>query len=280
MKAETKTMLEALARDQVHGANYLAALGLDIFLKFIDENVSCDVAEVERELQKLSEVIQKVRPSMAPVTVAASRAYDEVSRLAKSEKEYDTFVSRAKRRIAAIREDLEGSREQAARNALELFEGKSAVMTLSRSATITRVFELLPVKSIRVWITESRPGSEGIETARALLELGFHVTLVPDMAAATFMNQVDFVVVGADTVLPDGSVVNKSGTSMLALAAKRAGIPLYVVADAFKFSPADRVSLEEKSPDEITRFSHPNLRIRNLYFDRTPADLITGIISS
>ena len=78
-------------------------------------------------------------------------------------------------------------------------------------------------------MSEARPLNEGVRTARRLAEKGVSVTLITDAQMGLFVREAEAVVVGADSVLPDGSLVNKIGTHLLALAAREAKVPFYVM---------------------------------------------------
>ena len=52
------------------------------------------------------------------------------------------------------------------------------------------------------------------------------------------MKQVDKVVVGADSIAANGAVVNKIGTSQIALFAHEARSLFFVAAESYKFHPA------------------------------------------
>ena len=56
-------------------------------------------------------------------------------------------------------------------------------------------------------------------TAQTLAAAGMRVTLLTDAEAGLFIPECAAVVVGADSILADGAVVNKAGTYLLALAA-------------------------------------------------------------
>ena len=99
---------------------------------------------------------------------------------------------------------------------------------------------------------------------------------------AFFVGEADVALVGADSVLADGSIVNKIGTNLLALAAGDAGVPCYVVCDTSKFDVMNFLGktpvLEEKEPTEVAeglRF----VQVRNPYFEVTPARLISAIVT-
>jgi translation initiation factor 2B subunit (eIF-2B alpha/beta/delta family) len=88
------------------------------------------------------------------------------------------------------------------------------------------------------------------------------------------------VLLGADAVCRDGAVINKTGSLAAALGARRAGVPVYVLADRFKVEP-DRtgieMGLERMAGEEIWR-ERPALCL-NLYFEPVPADLINAIVT-
>ena len=89
---------------------------------------------------------------------------------------------------------------------------------------------------------------------------------------------VDAVLVGADAVLADGSVVNKAGTRALALAAAHEGVPTYVAAARDKVRPDEVVHGESGDVTAVYDGDEP-VRVACPTFDRTPADLIDGVVT-
>jgi ribose 1,5-bisphosphate isomerase len=96
------------------------------------------------------------------------------------------------------------------------------------------------------------------------------------------MHDVDIVVVGADAITSEGNVVNKIGSSTIAVLAREARKPFYVVSELLKFDPAtlygEYEKIEERSQDEIWKEAPAELNVRNPAFDVTPRNLIHGII--
>jgi translation initiation factor 2B subunit (eIF-2B alpha/beta/delta family) len=81
-------------------------------------------------------------------------------------------------------------------------------------------------------------------------------------------------------VRADGSLVNKVGSFPLALCAQHAGVPVYVLCERLKIAPTGwPLILEEMDPAELLPANEPHLRARNPYFDHTPADLVTAVIT-
>ncbi len=139
-------------------------------------------------------------------------------------------------------------------------------------------------KNIKVFATETRPWGQGYITSRALAEAGVDVTLIVDSAARTFMAETDLVIFGADTITGNGTVINKIGTSQIALCARERSVPVLVCAETYKFAmdmdSADSVIIEERDKKEIIDPDKmQGVKIRNPVFDRTPPELIDTIIT-
>lgn len=142
-------------------------------------------------------------------------------------------------------------------------------------------------KDVKVIATETRPRFQGRLTAKILDKAGVDVTLIVDSAVRYFMNKVDKVVVGADAIAANGAVVNKIGTSMVALAAHEARVPFMVAAETYKFSPdtlfGKLIVIEERDYTEVVPKSwlkdKKHVRIRNPAFDVTPPEYIDLIIT-
>jgi len=140
-------------------------------------------------------------------------------------------------------------------------------------------------KKIKVYATESRPWRQGILTVNELAKEGIDVTMIIDSAVRTVMKKIDIVLVGADTITSNGSVINKIGTSQLALAANEARVPFVVCSETYKISPqtmyGDMVTIEERDNSEIVKDNEisKNVKIFNPVFDSTPPKYIDGIIT-
>jgi len=163
------------------------------------------------------------------------------------------------------------------------------IMTHCNSAAAIAVIEtaFAQGKDIKVFVTETRPRFQGRLTAKELGEAGVPVTLITDSAIRYFMNRVDKVVVGADVVAANGAVVNKIGTSLMALAAKEARALFFVAAETYKFSPetmiGELVAIEERAPSEVISKEElreiPSTEVCNPAFDITPPEYIDLIIT-
>ncbi|MBD3333992.1 MAG: S-methyl-5-thioribose-1-phosphate isomerase [Candidatus Eisenbacteria bacterium] len=142
-----------------------------------------------------------------------------------------------------------------------------------------------------VFADETRPLLQGARlTAWELERVGIPVTVLVDGAAGWLMRRrgVDLVLFGADRVAQNGDTANKIGSYMLALAAQRHAIPVYVAAPTSSFDPGlpdgEAIPIEERHPDEVRRWggrqtAPPDVPVFNPAFDVTPAELIRGWIT-
>jgi methylthioribose-1-phosphate isomerase len=146
-------------------------------------------------------------------------------------------------------------------------------------------------KRISVVADETRPFLQGARlTAWELLQDGIPVTLITDNMAGHLMatGQIDAVVVGTDRVAANGDVANKIGTYMVAVLARRHGIPFYVACPLstidLKTEDGSRIPIEERSGDEVlgygaNQWAAAGVSVRNPAFDVTPAELVTALIT-
>jgi ribose 1,5-bisphosphate isomerase len=139
----------------------------------------------------------------------------------------------------------------------------------------------------KAFCTETRPRFQGHLTARALARAGIPVTLILDDAVRYFMQEIDTVLFGADAITANGALVNKVGTSMVALAAHEAQSTVFVAAESYKFSPetmiGELVAIEERNPSEVIPKEKlaklGRVKVRNPSFDVTPPEFIDLIIT-
>ena len=261
--------LHEIANDRVHGAAWLSLRALELLRRRATELEELAPAERWQELGVLATSLIASQPAMAVVR-------NRVNRLMRSGRdlpaaELDDLASRL------LTEASEADRGAAA-VAAEHVAGRR-VLTLSRSGTVQRALLDAKPPPLAVLVAESRPGSEGVGVAEELAGGGVAVTLLPDaaLAAALASPAADVVLVGADTVLPDGSVVNKTGTRLVALAAREQGVPCYAAAATDKIG--DTAPGDEQGRREDFYTGAANVGVWTPLFEVTPAGLFAGILT-
>jgi translation initiation factor eIF-2B subunit delta len=179
-------------------------------------------------------------------------------------------------------ESMEQSAARVAEIAVTLIEDGMTVMTHSFSSTVLAAFREAHQggKSFTVICPESRPICEGVALAASLGMGGINASVITDGAAYHLLPGVQLVWVGADAISLRG-ISNKTGTALIALAARELGVPFYVLCSSDKFLPASYTPPPEapKNPAEILDRELPQVTAVNYYFDLTPLSCVAGIVT-
>lgn len=276
--ADAQQFISQIREDREHGASELARTCLDALARHADSIEVTSNEALRRQLIEFAQQLQGARPTMAAITNLIAEWIAAIERLPAGN------VSTLRDDIKSISTMLilasEHAVSSAAAHAAELVGTGKTVITHSLSSTVVAVFEYL-VGDVKAIVTESRPPGEGRRLAAKLSGLGIETDFISDQQMGLFAKRADVALVGADTIAGDGSVINKAGTYLLALAARDRGIPFYVCFESFKHSdvnPAD-VVLEAHDPAEIDPPRLAHVKAHNLYFDVTPPNLVTAWIT-
>lgn len=268
-------LVEKIRDDREHGASELARLCLSGLAEHTRTADTQDAADLKESLLELAHRLQQSRPTMAPITNLIDRWLQGVS-----DSKPDDFRKRAADHAEALIGQSKDAAAKAAAHAADLIGPNKTIITHSLSSTVVSVFELLGSRAKAI-ITESRPPGEGRLLAEKLSSLGVATDFISDQQMGLFVQHADVALVGADTIANDGSVINKAGTYLLALAARERGIPFYVCCESFKYSQlaAASIPLEDHDPREFAAPKLPNITPHNVYFDITPVHLVTAWIT-
>ena len=268
--------IAAVRDDREHGSRWLMREAISI-LRDLAQIPMESPTEQMRLLHHAGQELAEARPAMAALTSAVGRVLNVQGGPA--------AVARAATHLLA---EYDSAPAHIASHAAPFLH--DCLLTCSISGTVLDVLQALRQQIERVIVLESRPRYEGREMARALGERGFAITLITDAQADIFLPECQGVVVGADSILANGDVLNKAGTALLAWAARGHRVPFYVLCESLKISPkrwsagpehrAENLEmLEEKEDTEVLEQAIPGVTVRNFYFDRTPNRLVSQIIS-
>ena len=273
---------EKIKRLEIQGARNVAIAAIKAVDTLASQTETKSKEEFLKELLKAKEILfasRETEPFMRNVVRWMINRVEKSDE--KNVKELAGIVTAVANQFL---ENLEDSSKKIAEIGARRMHDDSVIFTHCHSSTVTHLLKKAKEqgKSFEIICTETRPLFQGRTTAKEMLKLGAKTTFIIDSATRFFMNQVDLVLVGADSITSEGNVINKIGTSMIALVAKEARTPFYVVSELLKFDPAtmygDYEKIEERNPDEIWKNSPENLFIKNPAFDVTRRDFIHGII--
>ena len=269
-------MVAPLRADVVSGAAVIARIAADVLKRAVQRTEAANAAEFREILASLAGRILDAQPAMAPLVALTS----SVLEAARVDAELDDARNHVLKALTVFRAGLDQAAQDVAGQAGALLSQKAAVLTLSFSSTVAATLTRFgPEKDIRVFCLESRPMAEGQRLARQLAEAGVPVTFAVDAAGATLVREADLVFVGADS-LGDRGIVNKVGSLSLALAAREAGVPFFVLVDRTKLLPPGFPQTVADDRPEAEVWKAPGgIRVWNRYFETVPLELVTGIVT-
>ncbi len=252
-----------------------------VYSSVLDEAIENCITVVQRLL--------KARPTSVMLSNSVRRILEKVNTLLKDGASLDELRGMVKEEYNSLVNNMNKALEAVALMGSKRIDDGDVILTNSYSRTVLTLLEKAWEKGIRfqVYVVESRPGSEGLFTASYLDNKGIPVTLFVDSAVRFFMKDVDKVFVGAEAIAANGAVVNKVGTSLIALAAHEARVRVFVVASTLKFSPETIFGelvklmlrpikrLPERIPVELSEVPAAEFPL----FDVTPPEYIDAIIT-
>ena len=269
-----KELLKSIKHDHVHGATELALIAIDGVREIVQQTKNEDLIHFEQSVRSLIVDLQNCRPSMAALNNLLQKILTAVSDSAASN--VDIFKSTIVNSCEDVTRFAQNAQSLAVQNMVSLIAANDVIMTHSISSTVKKVCVCLQKSrpTVRLIVTESRPGDEGKLLAAFLSELGLHTTYITEAQIDLHMPEVSKVVVGADAVLADGSIINKCGTNLMALSARYHSVPFYVCAESFKQKSDNEYELEQMSGDEL-KLELASVKLSNIYFEHLPLELIT-----
>ncbi|MDZ7849673.1 MAG: ribose 1,5-bisphosphate isomerase [Halodesulfurarchaeum sp.] len=281
---EVESTAEDIEEMEIRGAATIAGAAAEALGAQATASEATDPEAFEAEMRRAARELYETRPTAVSLPNAL--------RFVLQDMDGETVDAKRESILEASRqfqEDLEHAQERLGRIGANRLRDGDRVMTHCHStdalATVRHAVE--SGKHIEAIVKETRPRNQGHITARRLREMGVPVTLIVDSAAHRYLNDVDHVLVGADSIAADGSVINKIGTSGLAVNARDRGTPIVVAAQTLKLHPGTltghTVEIEMRDETEVIgadkREEIGDIEVKNPAFDVTPPRHVDAIIT-
>lgn len=273
---EITTACQEIGQDRVLGAHDLARRAVSAIATLLEK------LDPEMEAEELVEVLRvscsslaRIRPAIGAIANSVAEVFHRIEQaLAVSEQAVPTATNVTTRYL----DELDRTLNRTIQHTSEVIGPNKTILTISMNQTVLKAL-LTTVEADRVIIAESRPAFEGRQTAEQLAKAGVRVEIVSDAAAPGLVREAQVVLLGADSVLADGSVVNKVGSFGISLAAQDAVVPLYAACETLKITPSQSTLTELHPGQELWKNAPAGVKCRNPYFERIPAELLSGIIT-
>ena len=252
--------------DRLSGASQIARNALGVLRVFVQTSKHETCGGFIEDFREVGRRLFEARPNMAPVQNLVAQTVYEVSTL----EEHDLVPVRkfALSKIDKLCKQSEVAIKKCAELGATIIGDSDCLASCSDSSTVCETFRKAKQqgKSFKVYVAESKSDDNkfryGEVMAIFLKSIDVPAEVFLDNEIHSYVPKAKCVLVGADSVLFDGSVINGKPTYELAVAAKECGIPFYSVCETSK---ANALSYLGKNVDLKEGF------------DLIPANLITGI---
>ena len=276
---------EQIRNMEIRGAGKIAREAAHALLEHADSLPKAGLSEFVFEMNKAADILLATRPTAVSLPNAVRIVLSGMSSASTEDEARILVKNQAEEFIASSNEAVKRIAEICA---ARIKDGMTVMTHCNSKAALAGIILAKEQgKNISVIATEVRPWNQGKLTIQTLNDHEIPTTYIVDSAVRTFMKEVDLVIVGADAVTVKGAVVNKIGTSQIALAAYEARKNVIVAAETYKFAPktvlGQHIEIEERPASEVladdVSAKLPFVTVRNPVFDVTPARYIDVIVT-
>jgi translation initiation factor eIF-2B subunit delta len=184
-------------------------------------------------------------------------------------------------------ERLEYADRAIAQHAMNKLQNGDVILTFGYSEVIKVLLTTAQQNGIDfyVWITDSRPLSEGKELLKTLQNAGIKCGYLELSALTYVLQQVSKVFLGASALMSNGSIYGRIGTAAVAMLAKDRHVPVLVCCESYKIS--NKVQVESITQNELgdpkailpLGKTNAKFKVLNLMYDVTPSEFVSGIVT-
>ena len=282
--AEVETTADDIAEMEVRGAATIARAAADALETQAHESDAETPAAFREEVRTAARTLRDTRPTAVSLPNALRFVLNEMDGATVADLRASTIEA-----TQQFRDQLDRAQDDLGAIGANRLRDGDTIMTHCHSTDALACVEaaLDDGKDIEAVVKETRPRKQGHITADQLREWNVPVTMVVDNAARRYLDDVDHVLVGADSIAADGSVINKIGTSMLAVSARERGVPVMVAAQTLKLHPdtltGHTVEIEMRDETEVlsddARAEMGDVDVENPAFDVTPPRYVDAIVT-
>ncbi len=267
INTEITRAIKAIKQDKKHGATWLSQQALRTLILATQKSQAKTTDQFFSELKEIVFALIEAKPTMASIINYSCQFLYEVTN--HSPPNLDSLKAFAQAKGEEIIEASKQARLKIAELGANLIQPSDTVMTCSYSSTVCQALQIAKQKgkNFKIIIAQSKSPYGilyGKSTAKELKKQAIPSELIEDKDIEKYIHHTTKVLIGADSILSDGSVINGTPSYSLASAAASIPIPVYSLGETAKL---DIQSYKGKLPT-----IEPG-------FDKIPPQLITGIIT-
>ncbi|XP_037968687.2 translation initiation factor eIF-2B subunit delta isoform X1 [Plutella xylostella] len=289
-----------LASRVVTGSNARCIALLDALKKMVTDYSLPAKTEFARGLEShlaaSLEYLWSMRQPSASQTNAVKYFRYHLTQLPNNVDEFDAKKTLHEEIDRYIREQIDMAGEAISIAVRNKISSGDHILTYGCSSLIERILVDAVTAGVqfRCVVVGGRLARAAREMLRRLLAAGVVCTYLDITALSDAMSHVNKVLLGANSLLVNGSVLGAVGTAQVALAARARNVPVLVCCETHKFSERVQTdafvynelgdpdalidSTDDNSPLKDWR-SNQNLNLLNLTYDVTPPSLVTAVVT-
>jgi translation initiation factor 2B subunit (eIF-2B alpha/beta/delta family) len=240
---EIAQLIEEIRQDKVHSASWLSLRAIGALRLAAGKSNARTAADFLNEVKAVARELAEARPPMAPISNLVAQWFYEIAQEPEVEKGLDSLRTFAILRGEKIIKARKGALNRVAEHGSQVVEDGDVLISCSDSVTVVQSLKVarLAGKEFGVYVAESRTGDGkcyGKDMAEKMASENIPVKVVPDNpnTIGECASKSTRAMVGADSILDNGSLINGSPTLLIAEAAKERQLPFYVVCETTKFS--------------------------------------------
>jgi ribose 1,5-bisphosphate isomerase len=238
---------------EVQGATNVAVFAVKSLIEFTKRNSKLPRAELRKMITQAERILYNCRPTEPAMRnglmyIIGKLREDEMNGI------FDTDLSQMVEIYGTEYERLlNESLDRIAKYGARLIPENIpdfVVQTHCHSQVVEEIFleAAAQGKKFTVISTETRPFYQGRITAKRLAKEGIRVIQIVDSAMRWAVRNLksNLIIIGADSVTSEGTVLNKIGSRLLALVAREDHVPMYVATPLLKYNPGTAFGYFEK----------------------------------
>lgn len=253
-----------------------------LFTKDILKN-TYDLNEMKGALNSMFDYFDALRGDSS---IAVRNAIDNLRAGLDSYKDIEELKESCSSNCQRVEEKIKSDNALIIESAVEVLKDAKKLFLFDYSSTVDAIasalFEISP--NMELEVAESRILNGGLPFVMSAIARGQKVNFITDAAMGGTIKECDAVLIGAETIYKEGSVINTPGSELASFCAKRANVGFYAATSYLKYDKRGEEMFKNKDViDSFERILSPlveqakdKVSYKSHGYALVPADCITG----
>ncbi len=275
-------LIDVIREDGTSGASELARQALKVFMIAGRGSRAKSTAVFLNEQHQIGQRLISTHPAM----VSIHNVVNQLHRILEEHSSRLEITAMKSLVINKVNDMIKASLRDVARirkYGMALISERNTILTYSFSSTVMATLSEVS-KTIKVLVLRSGAVQVDNRIRQQLASNQILVSFVDFSLLNSFLPFVSKVIIGADRICGDGSVINAYGTNQLVRLARKLDAPVYIMCETLKFDPWHRgheILCEDKVSPELIDLPGSLVTVvkKEPKYDITPIAMINGIVT-